>query len=87
MSHSHIRRLCIQRLSGAWTRREIDLALEELVDEAITNYFGSDPVAMVSAHILRKRREEADRAHERAVGAQGEEKGRVISIHPVRVKP
>lgn len=64
--YARARRLCIDRLTGIWTRAEIDSALEAIRDESDAAAF-ADPVSVVSDWILAERGREARERHERAL--------------------
>lgn len=67
------RRECIDRLSGIWTRREIELAMEAIRDESDARAF-TDAAGVVNDWILAERSRDARERHEAAQlkGPRGE---------------
>lgn len=66
------RRECIDRLSGIWTRREIELAMEAIRDESDARAF-ADAAGVVNDWILAERSRDARERHQKAT-----------EVHPFR---
>lgn len=89
MNPGTIRAQVLERLVGnrseeaeRWSRREIDEVMAEIEREAVAAAYGDDPASTVSARILRRRLEEAERIHQQvlAAGAQGPDGAEVVEL-------